>query len=48
MTSDSDSFEQSIAKFNLEFTAVLVGLLDKISERGRDSGSEKLLIVLYR
>lgn len=45
---DSDSFEQSIAKFNLQFTAVLVGLLDKISELGRENNNEKLLNVLYR
>jgi hypothetical protein len=48
MACDSDSFEQSIAKFNLQFTAVLVGLLDKISELGRENNSEKLLNVLYR
>ncbi|PNF14012.1 Gamma-tubulin complex component 2 [Cryptotermes secundus] len=48
MACDSDSFEQSIAKFNLQFTAVLVGLLDKISELGRENNGEKLLNVLYR
>jgi hypothetical protein len=48
MTADSDSFEQSIAKFNLQFTAVLVGLLDKISDPGRENGREKLLNILYR
>ena len=48
MTADSDSFEQSIAKFNLQFTAVLVGLLTKISEPSREEGSAKLLNVLYR
>jgi hypothetical protein len=45
---ESDSFEQSISKFNLQFTAVLVGLLDKISELGRENNNEKLLNVLYR
>jgi hypothetical protein len=48
MACDSDSFEQSIAKFDLQFTAILVGLLDKISELGRENNSEKLLNVLYR
>jgi hypothetical protein len=46
--SEGDSFEQSISKFNLQFTAVLVGLLDKISELGRENNNEKLLNVLYR
>lgn len=45
---ESDSFEQSISKFNLQFTAVLVGLLDKISELGRENNNEKVLNILYR
>jgi hypothetical protein len=48
MTGDSDSFEQSIAKFNLQFTAIRVGLLEKISEPIHIDSSEKLLNVLYR
>ncbi|PSN40194.1 Gamma-tubulin complex component 2 [Blattella germanica] len=48
LVGDSESFEQSIAKFNLQFTAVLVGLLDRISELGREDNNEKLLNVLYR
>jgi gamma-tubulin complex component 2 len=48
MTADSDSFEQSIAKFNLQFSAVVVGLLRKISEPNREESSGKLLNVFYR
>ncbi|XP_071453118.1 gamma-tubulin complex component 2-like isoform X2 [Hetaerina americana] len=45
---ESDSFEQSISRFDLEFTGMLVGLLDKIAELGRINNSEKLVNVLYR
>ncbi|XP_046395622.1 gamma-tubulin complex component 2-like isoform X2 [Ischnura elegans] len=48
VVSESDSFEQSISRFDLEFTGMLVGLLDKIAELGRINNSEKLVNVLYR
>ena len=44
----NDSFEQNIAKLDLQFTAVLVGLLAKITELPKEANTEKLVNVLYR
>uniref|UniRef100_T1JH36 Gamma-tubulin complex component 2 n=1 Tax=Strigamia maritima TaxID=126957 RepID=T1JH36_STRMM len=44
----NESFEQRIARFDLEFTELLVTLLDRISDLGRDNYNDKLVNIIYR
>jgi len=47
-TSNTDDFNQDIARFDLQFNSVLFSLLDKISQLGRDNYNEKVLNILHR
>lgn len=44
----SESFEQTIARFDLEFTGMLVTLVDRISDMGKENYNDALINVLYR
>ncbi|KAB7505275.1 Gamma-tubulin complex component 2 [Armadillidium nasatum] len=44
----SESFEQTVAKYDLQFTGMLVTLVDKISDMGRENYNDALIHVLYR
>ena len=46
--SNTDDFDNDIQRFNLQFNSVLVSLLDKISQLGRDNYNEKVLNILHR
>lgn len=44
-----DSFEERITRFNVEFTAALMQLLDQINDLNRDtSDHDRLFNLLYR
>lgn len=43
-----EAFEEEVNKFDLRFTAVLVSLLDRISQLARENYNEKMLNILYR
>lgn len=44
-----ESFEESITRFNVEFTAALMQLLDQINDLNRDtSDHDRLFNLLYR
>ena len=43
-----ENFEDSISKFDDQFSVALISLLSKINEIARDDKCEKMLNVLYR
>lgn len=45
---DSESFEQSIKRFDLQFSQSLLSLMEKISELARKNTNDKLVNLLYR
>jgi len=45
---NASDFSEDIARFDLQFNAVVFSLLDKISQLGRDNYNEKVLNVLHR
>ncbi|XP_076059068.1 gamma-tubulin complex component 2-like isoform X2 [Oratosquilla oratoria] len=45
---ESESFEQTIARFDLQFTGMLVTLVGSISDLGRDEYNDGLVNVLHR
>lgn len=45
---DSQSFEQTISRFELQFSGMIYTLMEKISEMGRDNYNDALVNVIYR
>lgn len=46
---EAESFEERITRFNIEFTAALMQLLDQINDLNRDtSDHDRLFNLLYR
>ena len=43
-----EAFDDDVKKFDLQFTSVLVSLLDRISQLARENYNEKMLNILYR
>ncbi|MCL4126577.1 UNVERIFIED_CONTAM: hypothetical protein GTU68_045281 [Idotea baltica] len=44
----SESYEQTVARLDLQFTGMLITLVDKISDMGRENYNDALIHVLYR
>lgn len=44
----SDSFSESVQRFNLEFTGILIGLLARINDRACHNSSDKFLSLANR
>ncbi|XP_063878278.1 gamma-tubulin complex component 2-like isoform X2 [Scylla paramamosain] len=45
---DSQSFEQTISRFELQFSGMIYTLMERILEMGRDSYNDALVNVIYR
>ncbi|XP_042231927.1 gamma-tubulin complex component 2-like isoform X4 [Homarus americanus] len=45
---DSQSFEQTISRFELQFSGMIYTLMERISEMGRDNYNDALVNVIYR
>ncbi|XP_066974838.1 gamma-tubulin complex component 2-like isoform X2 [Macrobrachium rosenbergii] len=48
MHEDSQSFEQTISKFELQFSGMIYTLIEKIVEQGREDYNDALVNVIYR
>ncbi|XP_050723249.1 gamma-tubulin complex component 2-like isoform X1 [Eriocheir sinensis] len=45
---DSQSFEQTISRFELQFSGMIYTLMERISEMGRDNYNDALVNIIYR
>ena len=45
---DSQSFEQTVSRFELQFSGMIYTLMERILEMGRDSYNDALVNVIYR
>ena len=45
---DMESFHESVDKFDMAFNSVLITLLDKIAQLGRENYNERILNILHR
>ncbi len=43
-----ESFHQDVARFDLQFSSVLLSLLDRVAQMGRDNYNERVLNILNR
>ncbi|XP_044734773.1 gamma-tubulin complex component 2-like isoform X2 [Chrysoperla carnea] len=48
LISESESFEQSIKRFDVQFSTILLSLMNKINDLGRQNTNDKLVNLLYR
>ena len=48
LTDTVEDFVEDIKRYDLQFNSVLVSLLDRISQLGRDNYNEKVLNILHR
>ena len=46
--SDSESFSQTVAKYDIQFNAMLLTLMDKVADRGRQDYTDAIVNILYR
>ena len=46
--SESESFEQTVARYDIQFNGMLLTLMDKVAYRGRKDFSDALFNLLYR
>ncbi len=45
---DVDSFSDAVSKYDMQFDSVLISLLDRIAQMGRDNYNERVLNILHR
>ena len=45
---DMESFHESVDKFDMAFNSVLITLLDKIAQLGRENYNERIMNILHR
>ena len=46
--SESESFEQIVARYDIQFNGMLVTLMEKVAERGRQDYTDAAVNILYR